>query len=599
MLDRKLENIDGRILYYAFLAGAQHVIANQSELNRINVFPVKDGDTGSNLVSTVETVIRSIRPVRSYKHAATAIADAAILGARGNSGIIFAQFLYGLSNETHDDEVVNLLQFSESLRRSVRYVYEAVANPVEGTMLTVISDWAEFFYTQHTAHSDFRQMLILSCEVLQRSLAETRQKLEVLRRANVVDAGAKGFTLFIEGIVNLVKNRNVRHILAEKIEVSLANDHTDSIQEEVTFRYCTEAVIRNNTMRKNDLSRLLSAYGDSAIVAGPDKLLHIHVHTSRPSDLFYELHHAGTLLHQKADDMVRQSEAAFHRKWNIALVTDSTCDLSRELLDHYQVNMLPVHISFGENTFLDKVTLQPEHFYRLLEELEWFPKTAQVNEATFRNLYTQLASHYDSVIAFHLTDKFSGTYRNSARAAKDVSQQFNKPITVINSRTLSGSLGLIVLRAAQAIASDMTHEQVVSQAENWIGLTKIFVSVRSLETMIRGGRVSYVKGTIARLFNINPIVSMDDQGKATVFGKTIGQKANMQKVIDHITEISQGRRIWNYIVLHARNEEGAGWYIKKMTELTGQNPVSVVNISSVIGAHAGAGAASVALMFEK
>lgn len=599
MTDRKLENIDGRILYYAFLAGAHHVIANQSELNRINVFPVRDGDTGSNLVSTVETVIRSIRPVRSYKHAATAIADAAILGARGNSGIIFAQFLYGLSNETPDDEVVNLPQFSESLRRSVRYVYEAVANPVEGTMLTVISDWAEFFYTQHTAQSDFRQMLIRSCEVLQRSLAETRQKLEVLRRANVVDAGAKGFTLFVEGIVNLVKTWNVRHILAEKIEVNLANVHTDGIQEEVTFRYCTEAVIRNSTLGRNDLTRLLSAYGDSAIVAGPDKLLHLHVHTSRPSDLFYELHHAGTLLHQKADDMVRQSEAAFRRKWSIALVTDSTCDLSRELLDHYQVNLLPVHVSFGENTYLDKVTLQPEHFYRLLEESEWFPKTAQVNEATFRNLYTQLASHYDSVIAFHLTDKFSGTYRNSARAALEVSQHFNKPVTVINSRTLSGSLGLVVLRAAQAIESGMTHEQVVSQAEHWIGLTKIFVSVRSLETMIRGGRVSYVKGMIARLFNINPIVSMDSEGKAIVFGKSIGQKANMQKVMDHITQISQGRKIWNYIVLHAGNEEGAGWYIEKMTALTGQKPVSVVNISSVIGAHAGAGAASVALMFEK
>ena len=115
--------------------------------------------------------------------------------------------------------------------------------------------------------------------------------------------------------------------------------------------------------------------------------------------------------------MVRQSEVVYNRKWKIALVTDSTCDLSPELIDNYQINMLPININFGENHYLDKVTIQPEQFYKLLDENHDYPKSAQVNEKTFTNLYSHLASHYDSVIAIHLSDKLSGTFNSSQKAA--------------------------------------------------------------------------------------------------------------------------------------------------------------------------------------
>src|SRR4030043_2293371 len=118
-----MEKMDGRNLYYTFIAGAKKVIENQIELNRINVFPVNDGDTGTNLASTIRSVIESIHPHRSYKITADRIAEATLLGARGNSGIIFAQFFYGLSNETGQYKSVTMKQFAESIQKSVRYVY--------------------------------------------------------------------------------------------------------------------------------------------------------------------------------------------------------------------------------------------------------------------------------------------------------------------------------------------------------------------------------------------------------------------------------------------------------------------------------------------
>jgi len=169
---------------------------------------------------------------------------------------------------------------------------------------------------------------------------------------------------------------------------------------------------------------------------------------------------------------------------------------------------------------------------------------------------------------------------------------------VINSRNLSGSLGLIVLRAAQAIESGFSHDQVVEMTDRWISKVRILVSVRTLKYLIRGGRVSAVRGWIARIMNINPIVSLDDTGKSIVFDKAFSQKANMQKVMKHIRISGAGKNIWNYIVLHANNRKAADWYTDQMCILSGKSPVSVVNISPVVGANAGVGAASVALMYE-
>ena len=590
--------MDGRRLYYTFIAGARKVIEHQVELNKINVFPVNDGDTGTNLASTIRAVVDSLHPHRSYKITADRIAETTLVNARGNSGIIFAQFLYGMSSETGNFKTITIKQFAESIKNSIRYIYEAVANPVEGTMLTVIKDWANYIYDNRNIITDFNQLFISSIDVLNKSLIATKSKLAVLAKANVVDAGARGFVFFVEGITDFIANRNLKELIQVKAETSVFEKIEEAIPEKVEFRFCTEALIKNSTIDNKSILPILEKYGNSIVVAGSDKMRRLHVHTNTPAELFNELRNTGTLAFQKADDMLRQSEVVYNRKWKIALVTDSTCDLSQDLIDQYQINMLPININFGENHYLDKVTIQPEQFYTLLKENKDYPKSSQVNEKSFTNLYSHLASHYDSIIAIHLSDKLSGTFNSSKKAALAISTEFNKPISVINSKNLSGALGLVVLRTAKAIESGLSHDQIVMMAENWATHLRIFVSVKSIKYLVRGGRVSAVRGIIARMLNINPIVSIDETGKAIVFDKSFNQRANMEKVMGYITKISKEKQIWNYIVLHANNEYASQWYSEKMENLIDKKPVSVVNISPIVGANAGIGAAAVALLYD-
>jgi hypothetical protein len=593
-----LVNMDGRNLYYTFIAGARKVIEHQVELNKINVFPVNDGDTGTNLASTIRSVVESLLPHRSFKITVDRIAEATLINARGNSGIIFAQFFYGLSLEIGDYKTVTLRQFAESVMRSVKYVYDAVANPVEGTMLTVIRDWAEYIYKSWPRFTDFNHLLLSSYEILSKSLNETTSKLKVLAANNVVDAGAKGFVLFVEGIIEFIHSRNVKELIMSKSETVTLPQMEEVISETVDFRFCTEAVIRNSNVTNNYMKAILAKFGDSIVVAGSEKVRRIHIHTNTPALLFDELRHTGTLTFQKADDMIRQSQAVYARKWKIALVTDSTCDLSQELIDHYQINILPININFGDNHYLDKVTIEPEQFYKLLDESPDYPKSSQVNELSFVNLYSHLASHYDSVIAIHLSDKLSGTFNSSVRAARSISNEFNKQVSVINSKNLSGALGLVVLRTAMAIEEGLPHEEVVRLTEKWVDNARIFVSVKSLKYLIRGGRLSATRGFIARMLNITPIVSIDNTGKAIIFGKAFNQKANMEKVMSHIRTTFREKKIWKYIILHANNNEAADWFNERMEQFTGFKPVSIINISPVIGANAGVGAAAVAFLQE-
>ena len=593
-----LNEMDGRRLYYTFIAGARKVIEHQVELNKINVFPVNDGDTGTNLASTIRAVVDSLHPHKSYKITADRIAETTLVNARGNSGIIFAQFLYGMSTETGNFKTITIKQFAESIKNSVRYIYEAVANPVEGTMLTVIKDWANYIYENRNRITDFNQLFIGSIDVLNKSLIATKSKLAVLTKANVVDAGARGFVFFVEGIIDFITNRNLKDLIQVRAETALFEKVEETIPEMVEFRYCTEALIKNSSIDNKTLFPIIEKFGNSIVIAGSNKMRRLHLHTNKPAELFNELRNTGTLAFQKADDMVRQSQVVYSRKWKIALVTDSTCDLSQDIIDNYQINMLPININFGENHYLDKITIQPEQFYTLLKENKDTPKSSQVNEKSFTNLYSHLASHYDSVIAIHLSDKLSGTFNSSRKAALAISNEFNKPISVINSKNLSGALGLVVLRAAQAIEAGYSHDQVVNMAESWSNHLKIFVSVKSIKYLVRGGRVSAVRGLIARILNINPIVSIDETGKAIVFDKSFNQRANMEKVMGYVTKISQEKIIWNYIVLHANNDDAAKYYSDKMENLTHKKPVSIVNISPIIGANAGIGAAAVALLYD-
>ncbi|MGH7469369.1 MAG: DAK2 domain-containing protein [Longimicrobiales bacterium] len=191
--------LDGPRLRRALVAGCEYVQLRRAELNRINVFPVPDGDTGTNLALTASAIAERLRPIRqrSVSLVAREAADAAILGARGNCGMIFSHFLLGFATALGEHERVRSAQFADALQAAVEHVYHSLERPVEGTIITVMRATAEHARQAHS--TDFGDLLETLLLEARQALERTPDLLPALRKAGVVDAGAKGFVHVLEG----------------------------------------------------------------------------------------------------------------------------------------------------------------------------------------------------------------------------------------------------------------------------------------------------------------------------------------------------------------------------------------------------------------
>lgn len=593
--------LDGRSLYYAFLAGAQRVFENQGLINKINVFPVADADTGTNLASMMRSIVDSPIPTDNIKVTATALAEAALVGARGNSGIIFAQFLYGFSNEIENEQMFTVENFAKSIRNAVTYAYEAIANPVEGTMISVIREWAEFIYKMKELIDDFVELLIKAFQIAKDSLIATTKQLEVLAKANVVDAGAKGFVLFLEGMIDFFKNRqSIRKITASANEITLLETDTFS-HEEITFRYCCEGLLSLDSHpreNKESIRKAIEGYGDSMVVAGSDKKLRFHIHSDDPFGLFNTVGKRASITYQKVDDMVMQQEVAHARKWPIAILTDSTSDIPQELLEKYQISVVPLSLHVGSSHFLDRTTISSEHFYNLLDTSPVYPSTAQPSYKDFINKYSFIATHYDSAIGIHLSRNFSGTFSNSERAAKAVSEQSGKRISVFSSNRVASALGLVVLRAAEAVENGMSHDEISALIPEWSLKSRILVSALTVKYLIKSGRLSYSKGMMGKFLGVNPIITMTDDGKGDTFGKAFSESGSMKRVMKEVESLLSTGTAWGYAISHIRNPKSASWYADRLEQLTGMPPKFINDCSPVLGVNGGPGTVVVSVMMK-
>jgi len=594
----KISELDGKRFYYSFLAGSKNLFENQKLVNKINVFPVADADTGTNLASTFQSIIDNVIPSHHIKITAVAIADAAIIGARGNSGIILAQFLYGFSNEMADNESLSISNFAKLIKKAVSYAYESISNPIEGTLITVLKDWSDYIYLFKDTADDFIELIINSFQRAKESLAETTQKLEILARYNVVDAGAQGFVFFLEGMINYFKDTNLKN-LATTRNLTRGEEFIDT-HEAITFRFCTEALFAGENLNKEIITRQIKLLGDSLVVAGSTKKIRLHIHTDQPAEVFKIIGENASILSQKIDDMVFQNDIQHNRKWNIALISDSCADIPQSLIEKYQIHTVPLSLHVGKNQYVDKLSITPVQFYDILRTAADYPSSSQPGKKEFLNKYLYLSSHYDSIIGIHLSAKLSGTFNNSLTAAKAISHQTGKRISISDCKTLSGAQGLLLLRVAKAIEAGLTHDEILLKMDDWIGKTKIFVNVKTLKYFIKGGRLSPLKGLLSTFLNIKPIVSVDEEGNAMVFKKSFSRKASIQKTLNILKQYNSEKSIHSYCILYANKEEevNAVKYASKIAEIFGKPPEYIQSISPVIGVSAGIGTIAVALLFE-
>jgi uncharacterized protein len=534
-------DLDGVVLADTLRAGIYRLFDQTDHINKINVFPVPDGDTGTNLSMTLSAVLAAVDSAPEPHAGAllVRIADAALDGARGNSGAILAQFLLGLADKAGPQPTLSAIDFASAAVTGAAYARDALSQPREGTLLTVLRDFADELQTQAKADptAGFRPVYSAALARTRRSLAATTDQLEELRNAHVVDAGAQGFVALLEGIQRYLDTGDIGTPTSAPTHRADAETMVDSAFVETLPklrsdqpRYCTECLVAATDGTPDlELRRLregLSALGASLVVGGNKRKAKVHIHTDDPERVFKFAETFGALSGQKADDMQRQQEAAHHAKGQrVAIVVDSAADIPEELLESLGIHVVPVRIQFGNRSYLDKVTMTPAEFYRELRTNPEHPKTSQPPPGDFRRMYEFLASHYDSIVSIALSSKVSGTCNAATTAASRVAARRDgtRAVTVIDSLNISAGQALIAIDAAELAKSGATADDVIAAIHKAIPRTCAFALLGSVDYAVKGGRVPKLARTLANLLHLSVILATQPDGRVTLSGALWGR----------------------------------------------------------------------------
>lgn len=594
----KIRYLDGGRLRRSLVAGCDFVQRQRAELNRINVFPVPDGDTGTNLALTASAISDRLRNSRETKVCIVAeqAADAAILGARGNCGMILSHFLLGFSDNLRTKTAVTPSEFGTALTGAVDHVYRSLERPVEGTIVTVMRATAD--EASITRGADFQEMLERILTRAKDSLAHTPDLLPVLRKAGVVDAGAKGFVNMLEGIVSymhgdpFVALKSTPAFEAGEAQATRVEYPTESEK----YRFCTEALVRGTDLPDQaTVQAVLRDRGDSMIVIRGTDVLKIHIHTDVPEAIFTYLRTLGRLVTHKAEDMAAQHHAveraaASHiqlARRPMSIVTDSACDLPDEITRAHGIHVVPLTLVFGDQVLRDRVDIDAETFVERLRSGEE-TTTSQPPPAAFLEYFARAAQDGENVLAVSLGSSLSGTFASAEAAARRFE---DAPVTVVDTLGASLMQGMLVLRAAELGELGQTPEEIAVELKRIRKQSGLFFTVDVFDNLLRSGRVGRGRAMVAGWLDIKPILELNLEGKVQPVARVRGMRNVMARMLEVIEQrIKPNAKSLRFGVIHVGCSEVLEEARSAIVKRFGEREIITAPATPVIATHLGPGA---------
>ena len=305
-----VNTIDAQMIAKMFLAGAKNLENKKEWINELNVFPVPDGDTGTNMTLTIMSAAKEVSSLddMNMQTLAKAISSGSLRGARGNSGVILSQLLRGLTKGIRDFEEVNVPVLADAFDKAVETAYKAVMKPKEGTILTVARGCAEKSRELcDDGVEDLEEFFSKVIEHCRYVLSQTPEMLPVLKQAGVVDSGGQGLVEVLSGAFDAFLGKEIDLTLPEVTHAAPATRISAQAEEDIKFGYCTEFIIMLsktfNIKHEMDFKDYLESIGDSIVVVADDDIVKVHVHTNDPGLAIQKALKYGALSNMKIDNM--------------------------------------------------------------------------------------------------------------------------------------------------------------------------------------------------------------------------------------------------------------------------------------------------------
>ena len=331
-----IKTINGTDFVKILFLAKDLIFNTKDQINQLNVFPVPDGDTGTNMYLTLESALKNLNTIKDQNIdiVSKKIAKNAVLGGRGNSGVILGQILYGLSKGFDKLNKCDVKEFGHSLDSAVEASYESVSNPVEGTMLTIIKSVSEAWNNVRNNNDSFNDVLPLVCEYVGEVLKDTPNMLEVLKQADVVDAGGQGLLIIFEAMKSymLDEKPDIDQIMNKPGQSSKGLNIKKYVQEhaEDEWGYCVQLVVNGADVSREEIEFAVNEYGGSTVITGIENYIKIHTHSEDPGKILSACIQYGELMEINIENMDKQfqefvndSEVEFNEKQICSIIAIS------------------------------------------------------------------------------------------------------------------------------------------------------------------------------------------------------------------------------------------------------------------------------------
>ena len=503
----------------------------KSFIDSLNVFPVPDGDTGTNMYLTFKEAVANLEDntSNSVSELAAALSKGALMGARGNSGVILSQLIRGFSQALKNKKKINTKDIANALEKASEVAYHGVLKPVEGTILTVSREAAEKAATEADSVKDILELFELTIKAADESLQHTPELLDALKEAEVVDAGGQGYLIILEGMLKGLKGEKIEYQAAEAEE----KPHRKSeFAADIKFIYCTQMLIGIDS-RKTKIDRLIDktrkdmqSYGDSIMVVGSDDVIKIHVHTNHPGVLLEYGLKKGEVFDIKIDNMCKQNQekvhrendsnfdhSKFHQNSNVSEDLGAETETNKNEVENIEVKNKKekTEESSEETIFVDKnigiiSVANGEGVINILKELgvDHVIKGGQsMNPSTndFLEVVEQMST--DEIIILP-------NNKNIISAAKQVSELSQKDIAIIETRSIPQAVTALMAFDDQAKPEEL--KEIMEKEIKYVKTLEITQAVK--DSKVNGLEIK--KGNYIGLKDGDILVSADSKKETVI-----------------------------------------------------------------------------------
>ena len=552
-----------------FLFSYKRIEREKEQINKINVFPVPDQDTGSNLAKTLLGIKEAIeeKEFKDLEEISKIALDGALISAQGNAGVIYTGFLAGFLPKLNKNPV-NAQKLAEAFEEGQKRAWKSMVNPKEGTILDVIDATAETFKKETGKENDIVKIFEKVIEKAKEALMKTREKMEVFKKANVVDAGGLGFLMILESYLDALQPERKKEEKEEK-----PSEEIRRFVQVLANRYEVVALVLQARFEEEKVREKLKRLGNCLDIVQVGEKMKIHIHTDYPDEVRDVLKTIGKIRDLRIEDMTREvvGEPSV-RKVSIGIVTENISALLPKILERYQIELAEAKFDWPE---LEKIP--GENIYQKIKKayeigIETRPRTSQATPQSYFDAFKKQLQKFDKVLCLTITSKISGCYNSAIQAKEMLAENEKERIFILDTQHAAASQALLILRAVELIQEQREIDEIIEKIKDSIPKTHLYVIFQDPKGIEFIGRITKSQANWIRRMKklgIHPITQFKDG----VLGKggMIFAKDEPEAIFKKILKTSQkerklGKKI-RVIINHADNLDGATKLKKKLKEI--------------------------------